>query len=279
MRALLYPNAAKDGGYQVTRQVVKQLSAAGIASVGIAECWETPVKGVQLLPQKQAVEACDLAISIGGDGTLLHAAAVLFGTEKPVLGLNLGSFGFLALLDPADLQQLHKLQTGDYYLSVRSLLDVYVNGEKADTALNEVLLSKGSLANTVTATVSVDGAPVFAHTADGVLFATPTGSTAYSLSAGGPLCDPESPVLLLTPVCAHSLNSPPIVFPDHRVFEVQIEKTHRGDDHLLVIDGRRTLPVQPKDRIVVKKSPFSARLITFDPQAYLRRIDEKLKGR
>ena len=224
------------------------------------------------------LSSCDAAIALGGDGTILHCAKRAAAFDKPVLGINSGRLGFMAGLELNELDELDRLLSGDYTVEHRMLLDVSVSGADGEVqcrALNEAVVSRGALSRMIEVTVENGGSPVAAYQADGVIVATPTGSTAYSLSAGGPMVDPSLNCLLLTPICPHSLHTRPYLF--HENAELVLTTDHRPDVTVFVtVDGEEAIPV-PEDGVVrIKRSATQATLIRLKERSFYEILDQKL---
>ncbi len=211
-----------------------------------------------------AVES-DLAIALGGDGTMLKAARTFSPSGVPIFGVNVGRLGFLTDTGPDEmLKVLASVLGGDYTIEERLMLsgqvvrdDQVVNGPFS--ALNDIVVHKGELAHVVRLESWVDDSFVSQYNADGLIFSTPTGSTAYGLAAGGPIIVPSSRVILVAPICPHILTNRPLVIPgDSSASCVVIES--RGEV-LLTIDGQEGFPLQPGDRVTVQRSEHSARMI------------------
>lgn len=280
MTAYVIPNLKKDPELLYTHAVVSVLSRAGIRCIFAPEfAVDSSLQPALFLPEKEGVEACDIVITIGGDGTILHAAALLFDTEKLLLGVNLGRVGFLATTEPGEIDQLARLATGDFQIEKRALLDVFINGKLADRALNEVLISKGSLAHTIEIEAFCDGVLVNDYRGDGLIVATPTGSTAYALSAGGPILDVETRSILLTPICAHSLYSPSIVFSGKRTLKLRLAAGREDNAGLVTVDGRADFSITDQDIVEVARSARTIDLVTFHPDRQFSMVDKKLKWR
>lgn len=225
--------------------------------------------------------SCDAVIALGGDGTILHCAKYAAAFGKPVLGINSGRLGFMAGLELNELDELDRLLSGDYTVEQRMLLDVTVSGADGEVrcrALNEAVISRGALSRMIEVTVQNSGSPVAVYEADGVIVATPTGSTAYSLSAGGPMVDPSLNCLLLTPICPHSLHTRPYLF--HESAELLLTTDHRADVTVFVtVDGEEAIPV-PEDGVIrVKRSDIQATLIRLKERSFYEILDQKLLNR
>jgi len=229
---------------------------------------KVPTVGDRTLAQR-----CSLLVSLGGDGTLLGAAALAAPLGRPVLGLNLGGLGFITAFGPADLDgKLHALLGGPCRIEERRMVraEVRRRGKVVAVldALNELVLGRPEVGRLARMQASVDGHFLAGFRADGLIFSTPTGSTGYNLSAGGPLVDPASPVLLLSLISPHTLSHRPLVLPDKRVLELTLHGAME-----LAADGRPGLVLKSGDALRLLRSPLSVKLVLtpdHDPWAVLR---------
>ena len=228
----------------------------------------------------ELLAACDMAIALGGDGTIIHCAKRAAAFGKSVLGINCGRLGFMAGLELDELDKLEQLIRGDYDIQYRMMVDVTV--ERPDgicrySALNEAVISRGPLSRMIEIAVENDASPVCNYLADGVIVSTPTGSTAYSLSAGGPVVDPSLDCLLLTPICPHSLHTRPYIFhADSRLSVVP----HRAESEVyLSVDGDVALAIPTGCRVCISRSDTRAALIRLRPQSFYQVLEQKLTNR
>jgi NAD+ kinase len=208
---------------------------------------------------------CDLVIVVGGDGTLLHAARMLAQHGVPLVGINLGRLGFLVDVSAQDIESiLDPILAGEYQSDHRAMLCVRVvaedTTERNDSALNDVVIHKWNTARMIELETYIDGVFVSAQRSDGLIIATPTGSTAYALSGGGPLVDPALDAILLVPICPHDLSNRPLVVPGDRRIEIRVRTTDRG--HVQVTcDGQTDLQLPPRASIEVARHPHRAHLL------------------
>ncbi len=220
----------------------------------------------------------DLVVAIGGDGTIMHAAKCAASRDLPVLGINSGKLGFLAGLEVNETDRLQALFTGEYEIEERLLLDVTVDGnEETHLAMNEAVVSRGALSRLVDLKVVSGGQDVMRYRADGVMIATPTGSTAYSLSAGGPVVDPSVEALLLTPICPHSLYARSYVFSAGT--ELTVRPNAIDGNTFLTVDGEREISLQPGQAVTVRRSAMTAKLIRLKKQSFYDILNHKLINR
>lgn len=281
-KALFVINRSKPDAPQIAIRAAQLLQKDGICcclsqdeplTEKEADCFE-------LLAQEQALALCDCIITVGGDGTILHTVAKFGESIRPLLGINVGRMGFLATVEPAELEQLHRLAKGDYFIEDRTLLCAYSESapQQRFYALNDIVIAKREMQDTIHCTVHCDGTPVSSYQGDGVIIATPTGSTAYSLSAGGPIVDAKSNCILVTPICAHSLNTPTMVFAANRELKIAIDES-RGGNVSFSADGTNNLSLAFGENVYVHQSSRKIQLITFCEADQLKTIDTKLKGR
>lgn len=287
MKIVLSSNPYRDKGLRVALEARRVLEHAGAKTVMCLPF--QPKKGDRLdLPRQLALSlldkelpTADLLICFGGDGTILHAArdATLHGV--PILGVNLGSVGFMAELERSELPLLAPLAHGMYTIEERMMLDVKVlRGERLisqDTALNDAVISKGSMARVAEMEVLADRVKVTAITGDGVIIASPTGSTAYSMSAGGPIVEPTSKGIIVTPVCAHQLAARAMVLAPERVVTVQLPRWNRKYLYLSV-DGGKAVRLTGGDRVEICQAERSTKLVRLADRSFYQVINQKLGG-
>lgn len=225
--------------------------------------------------------SADCILVLGGDGTVLEAAGKSFGSGVPLLGINLGHLGYLAQIEASCWQQdLLKVIQGDYEIEDRMMLEAVMNG-KVRHALNDVVITRNGPLRTMRYDVYVGGQYLHAFRSDGVIIATPTGSTAYNLSAGGPICIPNGRMMVLTPICPHSLNMRPIVLSDTDEVRVEIGFTARTEvpGATASFDGRNDLCMQAGDAITVRRSDKTTRLVRISDRSFLETLHRKMEER
>jgi NAD+ kinase len=220
-------------------------------------------------------------VCFGGDGTILHMAKAATRQGVPILGVNIGTMGFMAELESTELHQLKRLAEGDFSIDERMMLDVTVHRDRDiifhDICLNDAVITKGAVARIVHLSVKCDGVQAMECGGDGVIVATPTGSTAYSLSAGGPIVEPEAHSILITPICAHDMASRCMVASDTRVITVEMTNTSRRNAFLSV-DGGKALRMNPGDVITVCKSKLSTKLIRLKDRSFYDVVNMKFRN-
>ena len=236
----------------------------------------------ELVPDAQPFAAADvdLLITFGGDGTLLRGARLVAPHHTPVLGVNLGRLGFLTSIQPGELTaSVERILRGEYWLDRRMTLEAQVQGRGTPyVALNDAVLHKGGLARVLRLAVFVgsgdDEEEVGAYSADGIIIATPTGSTAYSLSASGPIVVPSVESILATPICPHTLAVRPLVVPANTRIVVELRSS--GGNVMLTVDGQEGEPLAPGDRLVVRRGAAVVPLVRFAGQSFFSTLRRKL---
>ena len=231
-------------------------------------------------PTEKFLKEVDLIISLGGDGTLLRAARLAAVEDIPVFGVNLGGLGFLTQIGINDLEKsLEKLYQGRYFLDERMMLNCTVKrrGEEIGkfTALNDVVIGKGAFARIICLATYVNNDYVITYSADGLVVSTSTGSTAYSLSAGGPILNPNINSIILTPICPHTLSARPLIIGENDQVKIKLESSE--EKVMVTIDGQEGFVLKPKDEVMIKKSDHKTRLITFKEKSFYAILREKLR--
>ena len=234
-RVIVTPNPYRDKNFATARRAMDILRASGLdvrlcLPFEVDKSYELP-RDLRFSRLDRELPNADMVICFGGDGTILHMAKAATRHNLPILGVNIGTMGFMAELESTELEQLSRLSKGDYTLDKRMMLDVSVlQGDKVlfhDLCLNDAVVTKGAIARVVHLSVKCDEVQAMEFGGDGVIVATPTGSTAYSLSAGGPIVEPEANNILVTPICAHDVASRCMVASEKRVITVELTRNAR----------------------------------------------------
>ena len=279
MRIILSSNPYRDKGLRTALEADRILRKAGAETVLCLPF--VPKKGDRLdLPRNLSLHQLEEELP-RGDGTILHAArdATLHGV--PILGVNMGSVGFMAELERTELSLLVPLAQGHFVTEERMMLDVRVfrggRPVSQDLALNDAVFSKGSMARVAEVEVWADQTLVQRIMGDGVIVATPTGSTAYSMSAGGPIVEPSSQCLIVTPVCAHQLAARALVLEPNRRVVVQLPRGNRK--HLyLSVDGGKAIRLTGGERVEITRSQYKTQLVQLSGRSFYEIINQKLGG-
>lgn len=282
MTVYISPNPGKSSARELALRAAQILRAHG-ASVLMEHKWQQScnIAGVEYLPFETCMEQTDVILTIGGDGTILHVANQTLSYHKPILGINLGRCGFLATCEVDELEtKLSAVARGQYSLDSRMLLYVRVLGDDRweGHALNDVVVTKGRLQQAIDFSVYCDDILVEHFRGDGVIVATPTGSTAYSLAAGGPILDSQTKGIVVTPICPHSLATPPMVFAQERKINICVGQV--ADDEVFIsCDGDEGCGLRAGATAVVRLSDQNVQLITFSRADQFQAIDQKLRSR
>ncbi len=239
----------------------------------------SPGRG-EAVPREQLAEGCQLVIVLGGDGTLLAAARAIAGRDIPLFAVNLGGLGFLTTISTSELfPELERALRRESRIARRRMLACEVRrGDSAVSsyvALNDVVITKAHIARMIDLAAYVDAHFVCRYKADGLIIATPTGSTAYSLSAGGPIIFPSVGAVCITPICPHTLTNRPVIVPDSSV--IQVINSAGDKDAYLTIDGQVGEPLMREDRIVCRASPHSLSLVRPPRMLFFDVLRQKLK--
>lgn len=232
------------------------------------------------IPTTQLAEKADVLLVLGGDGTILHAARLASERSIPILGVNMGGLGFLTEVRLDHLYpSLERVFANDYTLDERLMLTTYVHRRGETVArgmvLNDVVISKGTLARMIELQISIQNQFVTHLRGDGLIIGTPTGSTAYSLSAGGPIINPAVQALILTPICPHTLTHRPLIVPGNVGIEITL--TSKDEGSMATLDGQVGIPLTQGDTAVIMTSDRPTRLIRFPESHYYEVLREKLK--
>ena len=284
-KVILTPNPYRDKNFQTVRAASEILKQAGME---VKICLPFEVDRSYPLPQDlrfsrfdRELPTASFVVCLGGDGTILHTAKSATKYGLPVLGINIGTMGFMAEIESTELSELVRLATGDYTIDNRMMLDVTVLRDRDiifhDICLNDVVITKGAVARIVHLSVSCDGVQAMECGGDGVIVATPTGSTAYSLSAGGPIVEPEAQSILVTPICAHDVGSRCLVASDKRVIKVELVKNLRRNAFLSV-DGGKAVRMNMGDLATIKKSNLMTKLVRLKDRSFYDVVNAKFKS-
>jgi len=266
-----------EAAYTLAKELENFLDSSGV-SVWLCSAWEGEKARAQ-------VGNTDLILSIGGDGTILRAAQAVVPGLTPITGINLGKLGFMTELSADEaVDRLPALLAGDGWIDERAMLEVELppadqEHESARTfyALNDVVLARGAIARTVYVEASIDGEPLTTYKADGVIVATATGSTGYSLAAGGPILHPQAKEFLLLPILPHLSSAYTVVLPSTAVVKLRISTSHQAT---LSIDGHINLPLSSGAVVTIKHSSNRARFLRIHPEAsFYSSLEERLKGK
>lgn len=277
----LAPHPHKPEALQLAAQVADWLTSRGIGAMLPCDAAEAIGKP-HLAGEDARIARTDLLIIMGGDGSMLRWSRLAAPHGTPMLGVNFGHYGFITEIEPDEvLPSMERILSGGYTVSERVVLKAVVIRDDKQSAtyygLNDVVVSKGPLARMVALHTYVGGKFIVTYAADGIIIASPTGSTAYSLSAGGPVVHPDVGVLVITPVCPHTLNVRSLVVPDAEKIQI-IGQCREGEaDTMLTLDGQLGEHLGCTETVEVGKAEFSARLVQFDPHSFYDKLQTRLR--
>lgn len=284
-KAILTPNPYRDKNFHTVREAMRVLKDSGIEvrlclPFEVDKSYELP-KDLKFHRLDKELQSASVVICFGGDGTILHMAKAATRHAIPILGVNIGTMGFMAELESSELDQLARLAQGDYKIDKRMMLDVTVHRDRDiifhDICLNDAAITKGAIARIVHLKVNCDGTQAMECGGDGIIVSTPTGSTAYSLSAGGPIVEPDANSMLITPICAHDVASRSMVVSEKREITVEMSRNARRNAFLSV-DGGKALRMNIGDVVTIRKSPLVTKLVRLKDRSFYDVINMKFKN-
>lgn len=285
MRIVLTPNPYRDKSFRFVLSAQRYLEESGIETriclpFDVDKSFELPAH-IHFYALEEELPGADMLICFGGDGTILHASKAATRAGIPILGVNIGTMGFIAELESSELSMLRQLASGAYTIDARHMLDVTVLRDGAvihnEVCLNDVVITKGAVARVVRLSVLCDEVQAMEFGGDGVIVATPTGSTAYSLSAGGPIVEPDAGVMLITPICAHDIQSRCIVASDQRTITVRLNHSGKRNAYLSV-DGGRALRLGTGDIVRITRSDFETKLVRLRDRSFYDIVGTKFRN-
>lgn len=278
----VFPNMDKDPKLEFTKEVVNEIlkyDKTVFLSEALAD--KEKVDGAVYLPEKEIFEKSDLIVSLGGDGTVLNTAKDAAMYSIPVMGINIGHLGFLTQAERGDLSVFAYVFSGNYTINKSMLLEVSVckDGKELESYLgfNDVVI-RGSYSKMVTLNISVDGTVMNEYVADGVIFSTANGSTAYSMSAGGPIVHPKLDCMLISPICPHTLSARSVVIPTESTISAKAVPPYRCDA-VLTVDGEKVHTLERDEYVTVKKSEKHTMLLNIPQRNFFDIVREKLNFR
>lgn len=281
---ILTPNPYRDKNFHTLRSAMQILKEVGFQVKAclpfeVERSCELP-KDIRFYRLDRELGNADLVVCFGGDGTILHIAKAATRRGLPLLGVNIGTMGFMAELESTELDKLKLLADGKFTIDNRMMLDVTVQRDREiifhDICLNDAVITKGAVARIVHLAVKCDGIQAMECGGDGVIVSTPTGSTAYSLSAGGPIVEPEAESIIITPICSHDMASRCIVASGKRVITVGMTSNSRRNAYLSV-DGGKTLRLNMGDVVTIKKSKLETRLVRLNDRSFYDVVNIKFR--
>jgi len=282
---ILTPNPYRDKDFHTVRTALQILKDAGMQPklclpFEVDRNYDLP-RDLRFFRLDRELANADMVVCFGGDGTILHMAKAATRRGVPILGVNIGTMGFMAELEATELDKLAKLSAGAYTLDSRMMLDVSVQRDRDiifhDICLNDVVITKGAVARIVHLEVKCDGVQAMECGGDGVIVSTPTGSTAYNYSAGGPIVEPGAENIIITPICAHEFGSRSIVSSDKRVISVEMTRNARRNAYLSV-DGGKALRLNMGDVVTIRKSQHQTKLVRLKDRSFYDVVNAKFRN-
>lgn len=280
-KVILIPNEKRDNGLEFFKYVAKKFSKECLVYV---EDIYNDIEGASPLTKEELLECgADIVISLGGDGTLLSAVEKMLGTDIPILGINLGHLGFLAELEKSMFDEyLERIIKGDYNIEKRMMIETrIIRDNKVHSvfhSLNDVVIARGGLSRILHAKLKVDGFELDNFVADGVCISTPTGSTGYSLSVGGPIISPEVCAILVTAISPHNMSTRPVVIPSDKIMSVTVENCDECRAYISS-DGRNGGSLVCGDLIEIRKSEHETKLVKLENLGFYETVRRKLNQR
>ena len=281
-KIILCPNPNRDQGMAATKTAEKILREMGFRTV-VCSPFKDQKEGAfadyDVRPLPQEMKGADLMVTFGGDGTILHLAKLAALNKLPVLGINMGGLGFIAELEAGELDTLRKLKDWDFETESRMMLDVSVirDGKQIYTnlGLNDAVIREGPISHVIHLKISSDGRHLADIAGDGVIISTPTGYTAYSLSAGGPVVEPVAQTMVVCPICTHNMRFSSYVLSPEHVLTVELERNGRKPVYLFV-DESRAFPLKADDQVLVRRSKYAMKLVRLTEKSFCEIFAQKM---
>ena len=285
MTVCVHVGSHKDPDFKITKKAVEILSSfCRTIFLDNQSAFEALQPNSLLVLEKleRALEKSKLLLVLGGDGSMLRCAPAAAKAQVPILGINLGRLGYLTSLEPEEIDQLQRLAKADYRIEKRALLDINVvrNGHPIyhATGLNDAVITKGILSKIIDLSAWCNGVFLGDFRADGLIAFTPTGSTAYSLSAGGPFVDPSVQMIGLTPICPFSLGSRAVILPQDSVLEI-VNESEEEREAYVTVDGAEAFKLLPQDKVCVRLSTCTLEIVKMSEYHFIGLLNKKMHGR
>ena len=271
----IYPNLQKDNAYKCTLDIIDILEEMNY-SIYIDPSYLSFFKDSDKIIFKsfdEIMELIEYIIAVGGDGTILQCSKLLLDTDIKLVGVNTGRLGFMSSIEHNELEIIKKLKTKEYKISNRMMLNGLVNSKELN-ALNDIVIYE-SRSKMCEFLVKSDSIIVGKYRANGIIFSTPTGSTAYALSAGGPVINPELRCIEMSLICPHSLFARPLIFSDSSIIEISFKK--RDNEEIIInADGENEIELSDKSKVIIKKSDYSINIVDFKDSTFFNTLNKKL---
>ena len=272
-RVLIVTNDGKDADYAITNQVKEYLTQAGKI------CLQCPKDENNAIVSEQIPPDLDYAIVIGGDGSFIEVARALRGRDVPILGVNMGTLGYLTEVELTNIEgALERVVKGRYTVEKRMMLEGSFDGERMDLALNDIVVARKGAVRVIHFRLFVNGELLNSYEADGVIISTPTGSTAYNLAAGGPIVEPTASMIVITPICPHSLQARSLVVSgeDRIMIEIGRRRKTQKEEAMVTFDGRSAQEMETGDRIEIYKAQETTQLIRLKGRSFYQVLQNKI---
>ena len=281
-KIILCPNPSRDRGMETTRKaeaILRELGFRTVVCSPFKDQKEGAFADYDVRPLPQELRSADLLITFGGDGTILHLAKLVALHKTPVLGINMGGLGFIAELEAGELNALYRLKDWDFATEERMMLDVSVirEGKQVYTnlGLNDAVIREGPISHVIHLKISSDGRHLADIAGDGVIVATPTGSTAYSLSAGGPVVEPVAQTMVVCPICIHNMRFSSYVLSPEHTLTIELERNGRKPVYLFV-DESRAFALRSDDQVLVRRSNYVTKLARLSERSFCEIFAQKM---
>lgn len=275
-RFYIVTNDGKDPDYIVTGHVKDLLESAGKTTYLCQKDENKRIIKTSIPPQ------IDCAIVIGGDGSLIEAARALHGRDVPILGINMGTLGYLTEVEVNHIDEaLEQIISGNYTLESRMMIEGFLSDGKRDVALNDIVVTRKGVLRVIHFQLYVNGELLNSYAADGIIISTPTGSTAYNLSAGGPIVEPTASMIVITPICSHALNTSSIVLSAEDEIVIEIGRGRNGniEEVFTTFDGADMVALKTGDRVTVKRSQDDTKIMKLSKISFLEILRRKMEGK
>lgn len=275
-RFYIVTNDGKDPDYIVTGHVKDLLESAGKTIYLCQKDEKKRIIKTSIPPQ------IDCAIVIGGDGSLIEAARALHGRDVPILGINMGTLGYLTEVEVNHIDEaLEQIISGNYTLESRMMIEGFLSDGKRDVALNDIVVTRKGVLRVIHFQLYVNGELLNSYAADGIIISTPTGSTAYNLSAGGPIVEPTASMIVITPICSHALNTSSIVLSAEDEIVIEIGRGRNGniEEVFTTFDGADMVALKTGDRVTVKRSQDDTKIMKLSKISFLEILRRKMEGK
>lgn len=282
MKFYVIPNMTRGNAFSVTTgllEEIKKLSCQAYMAESLSEYF-SETDYIKFCKDDSCIKEADMVISVGGDGSFINAAKIATVYGKPIICVNAGNLAYLACLEGDEISLLSKVINGDYITEKRMTLDVCVVDDSGtslyhSSCINDAVISRSGSIRIMKLSAFCNGTPLIEYMADGAIVSTPTGSTAYSLSAGGPIVEPSVESILLTPVCSHSVFSRSIVLGGNSVVELSHDNSGEA---ILSCDGQAAVPVPYNAKVIVKKSDRNVQFVKIKKDTFIEILNKKISG-